>query len=243
MSYLMAPLYAHFDSGFGATGEAFKEAADRLSEIEQKEGNKLWHTQLPINYLYRHAIELFLKSAIVIFHRRFKLAYGEAPYDADPMVKVGDKWKPFNHAHSIAVLWAYVNELFDTYDKWLLDNTKCNNWKFDPTMDALITIIEEGDPRSTFFRYPTIRDPQADVTKSIMKEVDEATLADAFKNSNPPENRVLALVVQDEDTGDFIRGYKLGDEGDTKLDQALKSVAETLGGYHAALRFEVTNHQ
>jgi hypothetical protein len=30
MNYLLTPLHTHFDGGFGATGNAFKQAADRL---------------------------------------------------------------------------------------------------------------------------------------------------------------------------------------------------------------------
>lgn len=71
MQYLLTPLHAQFDSGFGATGNAFKDAAGFLDGDKEANKDNLFNANLPVNFLYRHAIELFLKSAIVIFHRRY----------------------------------------------------------------------------------------------------------------------------------------------------------------------------
>lgn len=40
---------------------------------------------LPQNYLLRHAIELFLKSGIIIVHRRFKIPFGTEDHDSSPI--------------------------------------------------------------------------------------------------------------------------------------------------------------
>lgn len=169
MNYLLVPLHSHFDMGFGATGNAFKMAADHLEGSEEAKKDNLFNANLPINFLYRHAIELHLKSSIVIFHRRLKLPYGDVAYNGDPMVKVDGSWKPFNRVHGIAALWAYVSELFKEHAEWLAKNTKAN-WTFDSETDKDVATIEAGDPRSTFFRYPTTKDLAADVDKSSMKE-------------------------------------------------------------------------
>src|SRR5438445_8595459 len=111
MYYDLTPLHTHIDFGFGATGEAFKEAADRL-EGQVPERGGVFNEQLPINYLRRHAIELFLKSGIVIIHRRLKLPYGPEPASGTPHAFVDGKWKPFHQLHSVKRLWTYLSSLF-----------------------------------------------------------------------------------------------------------------------------------
>ena len=87
MYYILTPLHTHIDFGFGATGDAFKEAADKL-EASLSERRGVFNEHLPINYLRRHAVELFLKSAIVIIHRRLNLPYGEEPPTGEPRALV-----------------------------------------------------------------------------------------------------------------------------------------------------------
>jgi hypothetical protein len=76
MQYLLTPLHTHVDFGFGRTGDAFKAAADKL-EAESSARSGVMHAHLPINYLRRHAVELYLKSIIVIVHTKLDLPYGE----------------------------------------------------------------------------------------------------------------------------------------------------------------------
>ncbi|RXU06233.1 hypothetical protein B1F69_00065, partial [Pseudomonas syringae] len=73
MLYMMLPLDRHFDSGFGAVADSFRDAADAL------EDTPTLNTHLPVSFLYRHAIELFLKSAIIILHRKLNIPYGAIP--------------------------------------------------------------------------------------------------------------------------------------------------------------------
>jgi hypothetical protein len=67
MQYMLMPLEAHFDGGLGATGDAFEEAAKKLAESAAELPSS--HPHLPINFLHRHAVELYLKSMIVVMHR------------------------------------------------------------------------------------------------------------------------------------------------------------------------------
>jgi len=62
MHYLMAPLEEHYDSGFGAVGDAFHRAAKALEK--ENAGPRFAWNHLPQICLYRHAVELFLKSGI-----------------------------------------------------------------------------------------------------------------------------------------------------------------------------------
>jgi hypothetical protein len=237
MNYLLAPLHSHFDMGFGATGNAFKMAADHLENSEEAKKDNLFNSSLPINFLYRHAIELHLKSAIVIFHRRLTLPYGEVTYDGDPMVNVEGSWKPFNRVHGIAVLWAYVKVLFKQHEAWLAHNTKAN-WTFDSEVDGDVATIEAGDPRSTFFRYPTTKDLNADVDKSSMKEFAGGELEAIFGKPAEEQKKVFAMIVENDDK-EFVRGYMFDDESGKQLHEALRRFATTCDNMHAAMRWEL----
>src|SRR5882724_1044104 len=104
--YEFKPLHQHYDGGLGATGDAFKEAADRLSGSVN--GNRFLHANIPICYLYRHAVELYLKSMIVVVHRRLRLPWAGGTDDARPQLKIGDKWKFLDRLHSIGDLYIYL---------------------------------------------------------------------------------------------------------------------------------------
>src|SRR6516225_6219038 len=106
--YMFLPLNKHCDDGLGATGEAFEEAAKLIAEHSKAiKGN---HLHLPINFLYRHAIELFLKSMITVLHRSLRVPYGDKPYDGPAFVHANGNWKRLDRVHSVSALWAYFRE-------------------------------------------------------------------------------------------------------------------------------------
>ena len=235
MNYLLAPLHDHFDLGFGATGNAFMTAAADLAELEDaKPAKNLFNANIPINFLYRHAIELFLKSGIVVFHRRFKLPYGDVAFDAEPKVLVGSEWLTFTRVHGIAKLWTYLRLLFVHHAEWLSQHTTVD-WTFAPHLDALVELIEQGDPRSTFFRYPTTGNPSADVSKSSMTEASGDELMGAMKKSAHSEHKNFIVVVQTENK-EFVKSYVYSDEKGAELHAALRDFAQTCYDLHAAMR-------
>ena len=136
MQYLLTPLHTHIDSGFGATGNAFSEAADTL-ESSFSDRKHLLNEFLPINYLRRHAIELFLKSAIVIIHRTLALPYGDTPPNGVPKALVDGTWIPFQRLHSVKSLWIYLKLLFQE-QKEFFDSVKAVDWIFSPELDDWI---------------------------------------------------------------------------------------------------------
>ena len=237
MNYLLTPLHSHYDLGFGATGNAFKMAADYLESSPDAKKNNLFSAHLPTNFLYRHAIELHLKSAIVIFHKRLKLPYGDQPSTAEPMVRVAGKWLPFNRVHGIAELWKYVRELFSEYAEWLHGNTKCD-WTFSDGEEKHVQLIHDGDPRSTFFRYPTTKNLAADVDKSAMQEFTPKDLEELFTRPKEDQKKVFAMIVEDDDK-ELVRGYMFDDETGRELSAALRAFSTTCDNLHAALRMEM----
>lgn len=201
-AYLLAPLNEHFDSGFGATGNAFKAAADSLWD-SLPDRAPIFNERLPLKYLYRHAIELFLKSTIVIVHRRLRLPYGHRTHDSEPYVQVAQGWKPFHQVHSIATLWQYVRRLFEE-QKPFFDTVRTVNWGFRSEMDNWIEAIESHDPRSTFFRYPNPSEPSVDAFKSSTATASPSELSDRFINSKPGG---INVILYDEHTEDVLGGY------------------------------------
>ena len=63
----LLPPERHFDGGLGATAGEFKRSAE---ELKVTKGTALAH--LPVCYLQRHSIELYLKSLIVILYKSIK---------------------------------------------------------------------------------------------------------------------------------------------------------------------------
>jgi hypothetical protein len=235
MHYFLMPLHTHIDFGFGATGDAFKEAADKLDAALPERGGVLGE-QLPINYLRRHAIELFLKSAIVIIHRRLQLPYGSVPHSGEPHALVEGQWVPFPRLHSVKRLWTYLSVLFND-QKQFFDSIKRVDWTFPAEVDAWVDEIEVKDPRSTFFRYPNPRDTAADAPKAVMAEgTPEEIMARLAASKDGPKQFILLM---ENEAGDVTRGCYYAGDSQAHFNTVLKECAGMFYGTHAALRAEV----
>lgn len=228
------PLNRHYDYGFGATGDAFFEAAKTLNK-EAKPA--LFLDALPNGFLLRHAMELFLKSGIVVIHRRLKLPFGNSPPNSPPRVLVGTHWIPFFRVHSIAKLYTYWKSLVVQHAETLVNLTK---YKPDLTLpaglDECIAFIEKTDPEGTYYRYPANRDPNEDKRKSPFKEVDREQL---FPPDLPKDKRIRALVVENEDH-EFLRAFVLDETTEKEALGELFRAAEWFSGFHAMTRSELT---
>jgi hypothetical protein len=112
VQYVLAPLEKHSDDGFGAVGESFKRAADVLVKTDEARKRMFW-SELPIIFLLRHAIELFLKSGIIVVHRRLKLPYDTEDHKTTkPFLLTCDGlWKPLFRTHDLPELYWYWKKL------------------------------------------------------------------------------------------------------------------------------------
>lgn len=236
MQYLMMPLDAHYDSGFGAMASAFREAAKILREAQP---TTAFFQHPPQTYLYRHAIELFLKAEIIILHRKFKLPFGTEPHDGQPMVREEGKWKPMYRIHSIRSLYSHWWELIDPRLTELKEMTKYKvEWDVLEGADKWVDTIENIDPASTYSRYPSVRDVNEDRAKSPFKETAEDKIC---PKGEPPDRAVMALVVENQDH-EFVRAY-VSDKSEVQDQRylvALEELTEMLFNYHAMMRFELT---
>ena len=194
--------------------DAFKEAADRLKKIRQ-EGGKTLNDHIPINFLLRQAIELHLKSVIIILHRRLRIPYGNRSPDSEPMVQDKGRWVPMRKVHSVALLFSDLKSLLQQKNSFLRDHTR-TDWTLPSNVDSWIATIEQYDPSSTFLRYPMTQDKKRDQEKSSFKEVSAAG------------------------TGfDSLLMFSLDDSPAKPLGDALSSLADLLEGLHFGLRVEI----
>ena len=234
MQYMMMPLEQHVDGGIGATGEAFEHAADAL--VANADAMRGSHVHLPINFLYRHAIELFLKSMILVLHRGLSTAYGTNPHDGPPFVPVDGKWKPIHHVHSVGTLWAHVRDLFRTHAAEL--DAKCQtDWQATPDgLDAAIAAIETADASSTFFRYPNSCNLDAEAAKSSWKpRQPEDMIAQHESNGKP----IKAFIIYQPDGETIARSYQYDDAPLAELTRMLTETAKILSAAHTGLRVEL----
>jgi hypothetical protein len=237
--YMLMPLHRHLDGGFGATGEAFMEAADQLLEAK-KEGTLAFISgHLPINFLYRHAIELFLKSMIVVIFKR-QLGDDDWFQDERPKVVSDGKWKELHHVHGILELYAFYRALVHAYAEELREIAK-TDWSVIPDeLTSWIRTIDKADPVSTFFRYPTTKNADGDVEKSTFKEIDPAAAMAAMRESPNPAKAYLFLK---DETEQVVAAFGQDHEPIPELREALVSAARLLFGMHIGIRAELANGQ
>ncbi|MBV6325562.1 hypothetical protein [Duganella violaceipulchra] len=233
MHYMMMPLDEHFDRGFGAVADSFKDAADALHVPGQP--TSFLNAHLPVSFLYRHAIELFLKSVIIIFHRKLTLPYGEPPGIAEPQVLVAGKWKPMYNVHAVMPLFAYVRKLFADQADYLRSNTT-TDWSLPAELDEWIDDIDATDSSSTFFRYPVTRHGDQDKKKSAIQRDSPDSLISAISANQGPVKMFLFTDQADQIVDTY--SFKNGDS--VAMIATLRRTAEALSDCHAALVGELT---
>lgn len=229
--YLFAPLDKHYDKGFGAVADSFQDAAMALKETYNR-GRLNGH--LPICYLFRHSIELFLKGSIIIVHQGLKIPYGTQSCTSEPKLPVDGKLKSIYAIHDIDLLYKYLSDLLNE-KKAELDEATNTNWKFDDELGSKFERLKEIDSSSAYFRYPIEKSSAFEKEKSAFKRTSvEAVMALAEKNKEPMKSmKVMALVGQD--TQIFVHDDSFTEEAMNLL----SDVAEIISTCHFALMHEL----
>lgn len=192
--YLFAPLDKHYDKGFGAVADSFLDAATALKE--QYNRGKL-NGHLPICYLFRHSIELFLKGAIIIVHQGLKIPYGTESYSSEPKLPVDGKMKSIYAIHDMDLLYKYLYKL-KLEKRAKFEGVVNSNWEFDAELGSKFERLKEIDSSSAYFRYPIEKSAVYEKNKSAFKETTiEDVMAMTGKNQEPMKSmKVMALVGQ-----------------------------------------------
>lgn len=107
----------------------YKEAADSLVDSIANRKGSADSLIFPIVFLYRHYVEIRIKS---LLHDGSRLLDREYKQKSE---------------HQLSKLWPKVRSILDE----LWPNDEVGDFK---AMDSLIAQFEEVDPRSTTFRYP-----------------------------------------------------------------------------------------
>jgi len=233
--YSFLPLSHHSDYGFGATADAFKEAADDLSAA-QVSGPRL-NGHLATAYLYRHAIELYLKSMIVVLHRRLRIPFGSYSADGEPCVVVEGQTKPFHRVHSVAKLFAYFHDLVNSQSDALETFCRTDWTAFPGEVRDWIKLIESTDPKSTFFRYPDPQNRAGDHSKSSFQA---STPQDIVASANLADKPIKAVVLVDE-SDSIVESYRFSADVLPELQAALRSLSDLLEAAHYGMRIELAD--
>jgi hypothetical protein len=235
--YMMAPLGEHYDLGFGAVGDAFREAAESLRKANSDQATYLW-AHLPETYLLRHSIELYLKAGTIVMHRCLRLPYGTEPYDTKAPKVLGSKgdWLSLFGTHNLPLLYHYWKKLLTENKDRLLALASGNpDMNIPIELDGWIETIGEIDPNGDYLRFPVSKGNVDDNQKSPFKEVSRESLFPLGEN----KEYVRALVVKSAD-GEIVQVFKHDSDTHKDVAEAVWNAANELSGFQAMMRFELT---
>lgn len=234
-NYMLMPLEKQPDDGLGSVGRAFADAAKILLETKCEGSSAKSNIHLPINFLFRHAIELYLKSMIVLIHRRLRLKDSKGKYTCIPEIVTGKKKKGLYNVHSIRILFEEMKRLVNIHEK-MLANIAPTDWaKIPKELVGMIETIEASDPSSTVFRYPSTRNCDVDTKKSSFKEINPEKLKDVLNNDSAG---TFSLVVVDKNNN-ITESYALDKNPLPKVRSALENATEILLCGHLGMLAEL----
>ena len=245
MQYSLTGIDTHLDFGFGITGESYYHSAEFL--FDNKEQIKTFQqVEMPMTFLYRHSIELFLKSLIVIFHKRLKLPYDTESFDSNnPKILTGGKWKDLYTCHWIDELYSYwLNELLLKHKTELEQIAPKGEWQEETKISNFFPLIAGYDRDSSFFRYPITKNSTLDTKKYTMQHIDTEKLQEIFTN-NPDTRkekkgaRVFMLLKNDQE--EIVDGFEKAENVLTNVIQALKEVSHYFYCIHIITRVTLCN--
>jgi hypothetical protein len=230
MMYYFLPMKEKSDFGFGLVASSFLAAADRLKDDKFAQGFEY----LPICYLRRHSIELFLKSFIILLHKNYKIDYGDVRYSSDKPRYKGDNstWHDLYKEHNLLKLYTYFKSLVDIYYNDIIERTYVTDWPFfNNEYKENIRIITDYDNHSDYFRYPMSRDMAKDKRKQLSRKV---TFEEATAIMKKQKGIFLAFK---NDAGEITSLYSTqSNQNVEEIKEVLENVAYHFDCFHTALR-------
>lgn len=241
MQYLLTGIQLHPDKGFGITANAYYKSAEHLMTNHFEYYDSTQQAEMPQNFLFRHSIELYLKSLIIIFHRELKINYGTVPFDSEePEIFTDGKWRKLYNCHYIDKLYKY----------WLTDLLLPNidavnkiapkgDWQEAKEITELLPIICKYDQDSSYFRYPITRNSLLDSEKYTMQKFKANSIEGMVEElkeqqASTQKGTVTMLIVDDND--DVVDAYKHDGNILTDVRDALKEVAFYFNCIHTMTR-------
>jgi len=207
MNYLMTGIDLHPDFGFGITADSYYKSAEHLMLNHYEHYDITQQAEMPQNFLFRHSIELYLKSLIIIFHKKLKLNYGDTAFGSnEPKIEIEDgNWRNLYTCHFIDVLYDYwLNKLLLPNVAELEELAPRGEWIETKKITDLFPIVCKYDRDSSYFRYPITKNANLDEKKFTMQKFKVGTLEAFMKEIQEPNNdkkdgRITMIMVDDED--------------------------------------------
>lgn len=228
MNYLLTPPHMHYDLGFGISADEFKNAADILLKTKSSQD-----ILLPINYLKRHAIELYLKSLIFILHKKFSHPFTNGGTLKRPFININGTDMLITKIHNLKYLYDYFITLHDKFKDKFPQRT---DWNIPNEIMKKINIVSGYDPQSTYFRYPESTTPQQDAKKTRIQPLALDKIIEMSKNPNGP--KVKCVLVYD-DNDEIIQSFNLTANVLENVQVSLIDLCEFFSDLHVAYRVEL----
>lgn len=238
MNYKFTDPATHIDLGFGISASNFYETAEYLWENNPNKNSTGFSPNL---YMYRHSIELYLKSLIVIIHKKLRLNYkdGKVPYDAIMpyvLVKNGE-WRKMTNCHYISTLYKYFEKLIMDHEISLKNEaSQTLSTIINPDNQRIVDHIEEYDDNSTYFRYSDLSSSNKN-DKESKKHYNRKIEVQDFEDHINEDKPSSIFVVANPTSGEVIEAHKSVTEMPLdELAKDLRNFATYLSGIHAMFR-------
>jgi len=210
MSYLFTPMEIHPDKGFGTCADAFYEAAKGIN-------SKAMLIHLPLLYLLRHSIELYLKSLLILFSVHFS---------ENEAVRVISK---YSNEHRIRTLFDDFEEIFRKHFQELQESTKVN-WEMPQELSLYIDKICKIDNGSTYFRYPVNKKAEPEPEKDQSSYVTKSEIIKKVQNG---KDKAAIFIVENKNGSEI---FEFGNSYDDETIDAFSEVCKMLSGLHFMTR-------
>jgi hypothetical protein len=237
MKYKLSSIDTHADKGFGVTAEAFKEAADRLND-EDFIDDVMAQGEMPVLYLYRHSIELFLKSLIMHIHEELKIPYLKETNNGNHPFILNEKGHVIyiENCHSLKILFHYLCNLIKEHKDSLQSHAPNANWLINGRIRGNMKAINELDDKSDYFRYPISRNQSKDKDKYSIKKIAERDLS---KVLNSVQGKMIFATKNKEGE---IQDIYMRDQNILKeMFKVLKQTADFFNVFHFMTRMDLCN--
>lgn len=207
MKYIMTGIDLHPDFGFGITADSYYKSAEHLMTNHHEHYDITQQAEMPQNFLFRHSIELYLKSLIIIFHKKLEINYGDNSYNSDnPKIEIEDgKWRNLYTCHFIDVLYDYwLNKLLLPNVNKLNKIASKGDWVETKKITELFPIVCNYDKDSSYFRYPITKNSSLDPKKYTMQKFKAGSLKEFMEDIQNPKKKingggVIMLLVDDQE--------------------------------------------
>ncbi|MCU0431091.1 MAG: hypothetical protein MUF42_14090 [Cytophagaceae bacterium] len=241
MQYLMTGIELHPDKGFGITADSYYKSAEHLMTNRFEHYDVTQQAEMPQNFLYRHAIELYLKSLIIIFHRKLKINYGNEPFDSEePEIFNDGKWRKLYTCHFIDKLYEYwLNNLLLPNIDVLNEKAPKGDWQETKKITYLFPVISKYDQDSSYFRYPITKNSSLDTKKYTMQKFKTTNMDQFIKEiqeqiSEAKKGTFTMLLIDDSDN--IVEAFKQTEDVLSDVRDALKEVAFYFSCIHIMTR-------